>query len=149
MGKKTKKAKKCKRCKKKMQKWEKAKKIFQNLYIYIYRDLFLLIFYYWQVTNCFMMLPPIFRLFNNKVILIWIQTHIDSASLPTWNYLLGLGISNTFSLCLQAPNISCLLLRVDSWGLVIMMNFSRVQRLHTPEMGLKGWALPNIFHFKL
>ena len=45
--------------------------------------------------------------------------------------------------------MSDLLFRLDSWGLVWMMNFSRVQRLHTPEVGLKDWALPSIFYLRL
>ena len=51
--------------------------------------------------------------------------------------------------CLQGMKISCLELRVASFGLNKMKYFSSKHSLHFPETGLKLLALPNIFHSSL
>ena len=88
---------------------------------------------------------------NNKVIMTWCTNIYVSSSLPERNYLFGfgLGINRWLDLCLQAPKISSLLLRLDWWEFDKMQYFSRVQRLHTPVIGLKGEALPIIFQSNL
>ena len=48
----------------------------------------------------------------------------------------------------QKLNISSLLFRLAWRGWVRIKYFSRVHNSHTPEIGLKGAALPKIFHLK-
>ena len=45
--------------------------------------------------------------------------------------------------------ISSFLFRVAMWGFVIIKYFSSVQREQTPVTGVKGLALPTIFHLRV